>query len=120
MKNSLERRKAKRLSFIYYMPVIDDDTGEMIGHLTEISAHGIRLDSPRVLPADQKINLRLELTGDIADRPFMVLTARPKWCREDKITPNVYNVGLEIVSIGPQEAEIFQRLAEKFASEKTR
>jgi len=116
MKNIPERRQVKRLKFTYYMQILNDDTQELVGHLSDISPRGFRLDSLLTLPIGQDFPLRLELTSDIADRPYMVFIACTKWCTEDHLTPNLYNIGFEIVEILPDDAEIFARILEKYGT----
>ncbi len=116
MKNIPERRESQRRKFTYYMPILNDDTGELVGHLTDISPRGFKLDSPQALPTGQDYPLRMELTSDVADRPFMVFIARTKWIGEDHLTPNLYNIGFEIMEILPEDAQIFERILEKYGA----
>jgi hypothetical protein len=115
MKNFNERRSTQRRKFIFHMPVFDDETDELFGHLTDISDLGIRLDCLHSQPLEKDFNLRVELTSEVADKPFMSLVARSKWCREDKLMPNTYNVGFQIMHLEPGDVAIFNRLSEKYA-----
>jgi hypothetical protein len=114
MKNFSERRHSNRRKFSYYMQVLNDDTQELVGHLTDISPRGFKLDSSMTLPTGVEYPLRMELTSDMADRPYMVFLARTKWCSEDRLMPNIFNIGFEIVEILPEDAEIFARILEKY------
>jgi hypothetical protein len=98
------------------MQVINDVTQQMIGHLTDISPRGFKLDSPQPIPSGQDFRMRMDLAGDIADKSYMVFVARSKWCRADELDPFLYNVGFEIVSISPVDAEIFARLFERYGA----
>src|SRR5687767_8355477 len=104
MKNTPERRQTNRRKFTYYMQVLNDDTQELVGHLTDISPGGFKLDSAMMLPSHVDYPLRMELTSDVADRPYMVFIARTKWCAGDRLTPNLFNIGFEIVEILPDDA----------------
>jgi hypothetical protein len=50
----------------------------------------------------------------------MVFIARSKWCHPDHVDPNTYNVGFEIVHMAPSDMVIFQRMFDKYGSQKTR
>jgi len=96
------------------MRVLDDDTQTMLGHMVEVSAIGLQLETTMPLPLQKDYYLRLELTPDLADRPVIIFIARTKWCRMDDIEPNLYHVGFEIIEIMPDDREIFLRILAKF------
>ena len=55
-----ERRNLSRRSFSYYMRVMDEMTGESVGHLADISTTGFKLDCKKPLPPNTNITLRIE------------------------------------------------------------
>jgi PilZ domain len=111
-----ERRTTPRKKFSFYMSVLDDDTQEILGHMVELSAIGLQLETTVPLPLQKDYYLRLELTSDLGDRPIIVFIARTKWCKMDVIEPNLYHVGFEIVEIMPDDRQIFMRILAKYAS----
>jgi hypothetical protein len=112
----LERRRGKRRRFTYYMRVVDDISLQLIGYLSDISVDGFRLDCQKELPLNRDYRLRLDLTSDVANKASMSFIARTKWCHQDRLDPLVYNVGFELIHISPADAEIFQRIYEKYGS----
>lgn len=115
-----ERRRAKRRPFAYYMQIVDAETQEPIGHLSDISTLGFKLDSQNEIPIGKEFRMRLDLNSDVADIPYMIFTARSKWCRNDELYPFMYNVGFELVSINPHEAAIYARIVEKYGTPESR
>jgi hypothetical protein len=111
-----ERRTAPRKKFSFYMRVLNDDTQEMLGHMVEVGALGLQLETSMPLPLQKDYYLRLELNSEVADRPYMVFIACTKWCKMDDIEPNLYRVGFEIVEIMPDDKEIFLRILAKYGS----
>ncbi|MDP1548495.1 MAG: PilZ domain-containing protein [Anaerolineales bacterium] len=111
-----ERRTAPRKKFSLYMRVLNDDTQEILGHMVEVSAIGLRLETVGPLPTGREYYLRLELTPELGDVPYIVFIARSKWCKMDDIQPNLFRVGFEIVEIMPEDREIFLRILERFGS----
>jgi len=111
-----ERRTLKRRSLSYYMLVMDANTQETLGHLVDITPKGLLMDCPKPLPLEKNFRLRLETMPDVADKAYIVFTARTKWCLPDVIEPYLYDVGFSIVDIGLHDAEIVQRITEKYAS----
>jgi hypothetical protein len=96
------------------MRVLNDDTQEILGHMVEVSAIGLQLETTVPLPLQKDYYLRLELTPDLADRPFMIFIARTKWCKMDVIEPNLYHVGFQVVEIMPDDREIFLHIVAKY------
>jgi len=96
------------------MRVLNDDTQEILGHMVEVSAIGLQLETTVALPLQKDYYLRLELTPDLADRPFMIFIARTKWCKMDVIEPNLYHVGFQVVEIMPDDREIFLHIVAKY------
>ncbi len=114
-----ERRRLERKEFTYYMRLIDTQTDELVGHLVDVSTGGFKLDSPKPLPLEKDYRLHLDLTSEVATKPFMVFKARSKWCQPDPLDPFVYNVGFQITEITPSDMEIFNRIVEKYGSKVT-
>jgi hypothetical protein len=96
------------------MSVINDDTQEILGHMVEVSAIGLQLETTVPLPLEKDYYLRLGLTPELADRPFIIFIARTKWCKIDDIEPNLYHVGFGIAEIMPDDREIFLRVLAKY------
>ncbi len=111
-----ERRTTPRRKFDYYMRVDDDDTQKLLGHMVQVSAIGLQLETTASLPLEKDYYLRLELTAELADHPFIIFLARTKWCRIDDIHPNLFHVGFEIREIMPDDHKIIMDIIKKYGS----
>jgi len=109
-----ERRTTPRKKFDYYLRVVDDDTQKILGHMVEVGATGLQLETTAPLPVNKDYYLRVELTPELADRPFIIFIARTKWCRIDEIEPNLYHIGFSIAEIMPDDRQIFLRILAKY------
>ncbi len=112
-----ERRKLSRRNFSYYMRIMDEASGQLVGHLVDISTGGFKLDCAQAIPPNKDFRLRIELSNDVAPKDFMVFSARSKWCRADAIDPTSFNVGFQITNMMPSDFEIFNRIFERYGSE---
>jgi hypothetical protein len=112
-----ERRKIDRRNFSYYMRIMNEATGELVGHLADISTGGFKMDSQSPIQPNTDFVLRIDLSGDLATKNFMVFAARSRWCQPDQIDPTSYNIGFQIVEMQPGDFEIFSRLVEKYGSQ---
>ena len=108
-----ERRTVPRKKFNLYLRAMDDDTGQQLGHLIEISTTGLQLETIGKLPLEKDYYLRLELTPELADRPYIVFIARSKWSRIDEIQPDLYHTGFSLSEILPEDKPIFLNLVKK-------
>ena len=109
-----KHKRPDRKDFSYYMQLFDNETQELVGHLADISSGGFKLDSLSLIPPNTDIQFRLDLTREVANKPFMVFVARSKWCKVDPLDPFCYNVGLQLISISPENIEIFNRMTENY------
>ena len=109
----VEKRKTKRRYLLYYMRVYDVTTRQQIGNLVDITPRGIMVVSEHPILKGQVTRLRMELTADVSDRPFMEFSVRSRWCKPD-INPNMYNTGFEILQLPPEDAKIILRIIKEF------
>jgi hypothetical protein len=109
-------KRPERKDFSYYMQLFDLETQELVGHLADISSGGFKLDSPNPIPPEKEIRFRMDLTSEVANKPFMAFIARSKWCKVDPLDPFCYNVGFQLVRISPEDNEIFNRMIEKYGT----
>lgn len=109
-----EKRTTPRKKFNMYMRILNDDTEEILGHMVEVSAIGLRMETVGPLPLGKDYYLRIELTPDLGPMPFIVFIARTKWCKMDTIQPNLFQVGFEIIEIVPEDREAFLRIIQKY------
>jgi hypothetical protein len=116
---TMERRKSTRRKFTYYMRMMNENTGEAVGHLADISPVGFKLDSVKPIPVNREYGLRIELNGQIANQKYMVFAARSKWCRPDPIDTTSYNAGFEITRMTPGDLGIFARIFELYGAQTT-
>ncbi len=107
------RRKTNRRYLLYFVRVYDATTRQQIGNLVDITPQGAMIVGLEPVPTGQTILLRLELTADIADKPFMEFPARSKWCHPD-LEPSLHNTGFEILELTPEDAGIIQKIIRSF------
>lgn len=112
-----ERRQVDRRQFSYYMRVIDDATGQLLGHLTDISTGGFKLDCLKPVPANRQYVLRIDLNREIAEKQFMIFSAISRWCGQDRFDPTSYNAGFQILEMTPGDMDIFLRMFERYGSQ---
>lgn len=116
-RSNAKRYRPERKEFFYYLQIIDVDTKNVVGHLADISSGGFKLDSQIPVEVNKDFQFRINLTAEVANKPFIVFGARSKWCQVDPIDPYTYNIGYQLVHIASQDLEIFSRLMEKYGKD---
>ena len=108
-----EKRKTKRRYLLYYVRIYDAATRQQIGNLVDITPHGFMLVSEHPFPEGKTTRLRMELTSEVAEKPFLEFSAISRWSKPD-VTPNMFNTGFEILGLLPEDGEIILRIIEEF------
>lgn len=104
-----ERRKYKRSDLLYYSRVFDRNTGDVIGHLGNITPYGMMIISEEPLKIEIMYDLRIELPEELVEKANIEVDAESLWCVPD-INPNFYNTGFRLFNIGTEEIQIIEQL----------
>jgi hypothetical protein len=114
-----ERRRAQRHAISYYIQVMDASTQKIIGNLADVSTVGVMIDGLQALPVGQVLRVRMNTTQEIADALHIEFTTRVKWCKPDSLSPDLYDIGLELIGISTSSAEVLNRIVEKYGTRNT-
>lgn len=104
-----ERRKYKRSELMYYVRIYDRNTGEVIGHLGNITPYGLMIISEEPLQIESKYDLRIELPQELEEKANLEMDAESLWCIPD-INPNFYNTGLRLLDLGAEDIRIIEQM----------
>lgn len=105
----LEARILKRRHLIYYLEVYDQESGELLGHLVDITTLGMKIVSKKALPADKVYQLRMALPGEFFREKEIRFTARSLWTTND-INPDFYDTGFEVSQLDERAKDIIAQL----------
>lgn len=107
-----ERRKLKRRHIIYYLLVFDQDTQSMLGHLVDITPHGMMVISEQPQEVGRLYNLRLLLPYQIAGKRELIFQAHSKWCQKD-LNPDFYDTGFQLLNVSDEDIRTIDWLIEQ-------
>lgn len=108
-----EKRKIKRRYMLYYMRVYDTEAQQQIGNLVDLTPKGAMVVSENPLTVDKIFHLKLELSEDVADKPFLEFSAKSLWCKPD-VEPHFFNTGFKILTLASEDIQIVQRIVEVY------
>ena len=108
-----ERRKVKHRHLLYYGRVYDENIQKLLGYLVDITEGGFMLLSDEPYPVGIARRLKLEVTDDVGQGPYINFTVKSVWCEPD-IDPSHFDVGFEIEEIRPDDKELIDKIVEKY------
>jgi hypothetical protein len=113
-----ERRKLARRNFTYYMRVLEETSGTLIGQILDISTGGFKLESAKPLPVGQTIKLRIDQTAEISPKSYISFSARTTWCQPDLYDPTIYNVGFQLLNMTPSDYDVFVKMFNTYGAQR--
>ena len=87
--------------------------------MSDISRDGFMLEGMKSIPRNLEFSFRIALPPEIAQKTFMVFTARSLWSRPDTIDTRLYDTGFEITSMDPGDVRTFELMIERYGSKRT-
>jgi hypothetical protein len=112
------RRKLERKNFSYYMRVLDEATGGIVGLLSDISTNGFKIESAKPVPVNVDFQLRIDQTSEISGRNHLSFTARSRWCQQDPYDPTIYNVGFQLTNMASADYDVFIKMFNEYGAQK--
>lgn len=111
--NSGEQRHLQRRHLIYYLRVHEGTSSRVVGHVVDISPHGLKLITEQPVPVRERRRLRMSFPGIGSSRDELIFDAVCKWCRQDE-NPAFYLVGFQIQDLMPEDASFIQGMISEF------
>ena len=87
-----ENRVLKRRHLIFYLEVYDDQTGGLLGHVVDITTHGLKLVSKNPIPSAKEYRLRMALPEGYFAEKEIRFSAKSLWSYND-INPDFFDTG---------------------------
>ena len=113
-----EKRTVERRRLVFYLRVFDQDSKDIIGHLTDISTAGLMLVSVRPIDKDAEFNVRVILPKEVLGRTELQLKVQCSWCRPDAI-PAFHVAGFQYVEIDLDKMKLIDALTSEFSREES-
>ncbi|HEX2697704.1 MAG TPA: PilZ domain-containing protein [Anaerolineales bacterium] len=108
-----DRRKTKRKYLLYYGRVFDERAQKLLGYLVDITEKGLMVLSEEQFPIGQTQKIKVEVTSDIGEGPFLIAEVKSVWCEPD-VDPSRFDTGFEIVSIKPEDKKIIDAIIKTY------
>ncbi|MDY0038803.1 MAG: hypothetical protein RBS57_00710 [Desulforhabdus sp.] len=109
----VDKRKLKRRHLIYYLRVFDRNSGELLGHLVDVTQEGVKLISENPIPVMQRFQLRMLLPAEIFGRNELNFEAESLWSYFD-INPQFHDTGFRLIDVDTRDMLTIARLINEF------
>lgn len=103
-----EQRRAPRKRPEHVVPVMDAMTGQPLGHLGNLSSHGMLLIGQHAPRSEAIYQISLPLPGHDGDTPTIEMGIQEQW-HEPAAMPGQIWSGYRIIAIGAAEAARLER-----------
>lgn len=102
-----ERRKLPRWPISSILDVLDRDTGQLVGHLRNITAEGMMLISRKSYVPDTTLRCEVLLPRAVKGGRRIAFDAKSLWCKAS-IVPGSFQVGFQLLNAVPEDIEIIR------------
>ncbi len=109
-----ERRRLRRKHLLYYLKVYDRHSLELIGHLGDITLHGINLITEAPIEPGIEMSLKMSLPEVMEGRKEIAFDVKSSWYKRD-INPNFYSIGCELLKISETDGNIVKNLIQEYS-----
>ena len=109
-----EKRKHKRVQLIYYLQILDNETGKPLGNLVDISNGGLMMVGEEQMEAGKEFQLSVCLPEATYGNDSITFKANSRWSKVD-MNPAFYASGYEFTEIGSNETKTVESLIENFS-----
>ena len=109
-----ERRNLKRKYLVFFTRIFDRETGQLLGHLANLTAAGMMLISEAPLITGRVYRLHMDLAEEFFAKPHLDFEAQCVWCQPEDITPKFFDAGFRFVTITPEDIEIIEQIIQEY------
>ncbi|MFH7319640.1 PilZ domain-containing protein [Desulfurivibrio sp. D14AmB] len=107
-------RRLTRRNLIYHLEVFDEESGELVGRLVDITTEGVKLVASSPVGPDRHFRLRMKLPEDHFPRSHWCFEAVSLWTTRD-INPEFHTTGFRLVKLDEADQELVSGLIELFS-----
>ena len=93
----VEKRRTKRWQLFHYLRVFEAESGDLIGHVVDVTTQGMMLSSESAIPKGVVYDLRMELPGEHEFPTTLTLRAQSRWSTCD-VNKNFFDTGFTLVN----------------------
>ncbi len=102
-----------RKELVFYLEISNADTGEMLGHIVDLTTRGCKVVNKDGFAKGESYSLKFSLPDGRYGVPDITFNAISRWTKPD-INPDYLVTGFEIIRLGANERKIVRKLMDHF------
>ncbi|MFH1075693.1 MAG: PilZ domain-containing protein [Pseudomonadota bacterium] len=110
----MNRRMLKRRPLVFYFKVFEQDSGELLGYIGDITAEGMMLISQNPIPKNRVLQLRIYLPVEIFIKESADIKAQSIWCKQG-LKPELYEIGFKLLDTVTSDLEALIALIARYS-----
>ena len=111
-----EKRTVDRRRLVFYLRVFEQDDGQMLGHVSDISTAGLMLVCKRGIDPGSVFQIRVILPKEVLGRSELLLKIACLWCKPDMIE-GFHVAGFQFDEIDLSQKKLIDGLTAEFSRE---
>ena len=104
-----DTRTLKRRHLIYYLEVYDEDSGDLIGHLVDLTTSGLKIVGKKPFKVGKSYRMKMILPEGYFKENVVHFEGLTKWCGND-VNPDFYDAGIEVINLDKEVRKIVIKL----------
>lgn len=109
-----DRRKRKRKNLAFFTRVYNRASGDILGHLADLTPDGLMLISEQPIYTEENYQLQIDLSDAPFESEFLDIEARAVWCVPD-LDPKNWNTGFMIMDITESDKFIIEQIIQEYS-----
>ena len=110
----VDMRKRPRKNTPHLVRAIDDETGNVLGRVVDITSDGMMTVTSSSVSPGQQFLVRLNLPVMVHNRSDVVVETVVVWCTRDK-NPNFYRAGFKFLNLRGEDGFLLEEVMHKFS-----
>lgn len=107
-------RHAERRETLAYWPARDEQSGESVGLVTDLSEEGISIHSQTGFEPGQRLNLRMSVDQKLAGLQVIHLHVENIWCHPSGVSGSFHS-GFKLINLSFEARDGIRRLVTAFS-----
>jgi hypothetical protein len=112
----MEGRHTQRKQIIYYLRVFEQDTGKLLGYLSDLTTKGFMTIGDKKVKAGKTYRLRMDLPQEMKGAKRIIFKAKALWCKPDA-NPDFCNTGYRMLNLSKEDTQTIDGLIRDFLYE---
>ncbi len=112
--NEKHNRRLERNALVYFPEVFNNDTGESVGRIIDVTVEGFLIVGEKPIEPDTHFNAKVTWVDESKNETSFTCIIHVAWCKPD-VNPDYKAIGCKIDEISVENKESIKRLIRKWS-----